>query len=210
MESFIVLVVCSLGWSYCDMLHTMKQYTRLFIILGLAIIGVSFVIYLNVPHTTAVSDITTSPLTVSTAKSGQISQHTPLQTAPQPPTVSELLTLVNAERAKNGVAPLVEDARLDTSAQMKADEMTRDNNNSHVEANGMHGYEYINQVSIYCKTDSENIYWGNSSIYPSTSEGAVYWWIQSKPHHLAMINKDYKLTGFGVSGYRVVEHFCQQ
>ncbi len=130
--------------------------------------------------------------------------------APQPPTKSELLRLVNAERSKNNVAPLVEDLRLDQSAQRKADEMTKDNNNSHIDPNGVHGYTYINDVGIYCKTDGENLYWGYTNEYKNTSKGAVDWWISSKPHHEAMIDSNYSLTGFGISGYRIVEHFCQQ
>jgi uncharacterized protein YkwD len=40
------------------------------------------------------------------------------QQATQPPTVAEMLTLVNRERAKNGVAPLVEDARLNITTML--------------------------------------------------------------------------------------------
>jgi len=128
--------------------------------------------------------------------------------APQPPTIPELLKLVNEERSRVGVAPLIEDTRLDQSAQRKADEMVKDNNDSHIDLNGVHGYTYINDVGIYCKSDGENLYWGNSLQYPSTSIGAVTWWISSKPHHAAMIDSKSTLTGFGINGHRIVEHFC--
>ena len=128
---------------------------------------------------------------------------------PKPPTRPELLTLVNAERKKYGAKPLVIDERLNKSAQYKADDMVKYNYRAHVNPKtGMHGYEYINQVGIYCKTDSENLTWDSK-----TAKESFNWWVHSKPHHLAMINKSYSLTGFGIaeqeSYYFIVEHFCQ-
>jgi uncharacterized protein YkwD len=186
----------------------MKRYTRLFIVLGLAIIGVSFVIYLNIPHKIAVSDVTTNLLTVSTAKSGQISQATPVQAVAQPPTVSELLILINAERAKVGVKPLVIDERLNQSAQRKADDEVKYNYFGHISPHdGKHGYEYINDVGIYCKIDAENLR-ENANI--NTSQAAISGWDNSAPHYTAMINPNYTATGFGINGHEIVEHFCQQ
>lgn len=129
----------------------------------------------------------------------------------QPPTKADLLRLVNAERAKAHVAPLVDDPRLDQSAQRKADDMFKYGYDAHISPHdGKHGYEYINDVGISCKTDSENLYWGNSAQYPSSSAGAVTWWMSSKPHHDALLNAVYSLTGFGIDGTKIVEHFCQQ
>lgn len=125
------------------------------------------------------------------------------------PTRAELLKLVNAERAKYGVPPLKEDTRLDTSAQRKADDMVKYDYFGHVSPHdGKHGYEYINDVGIYCKTDSENLTEANDDV--NTSSRAVEAWVKSPPHHKAMINADYSYTGFGISGGTVVEHFCEQ
>lgn len=129
------------------------------------------------------------------------------------PTVDELLTLVNAERAKNGVAPLQLDERLNQSAQRKADDMATYKYFNHVSPNdGKHGYEYINDVGITCKTDGENIHWGTE--YYATSVGAMDGWLNSPPHHAAMISNRYILTGFGISSSGdvtyVAEHFCEQ
>jgi len=135
--------------------------------------------------------------------------------APQPPTIPELLKLVNEERSRVGVAPLIEDTRLDQSAQRKADDEVKYNYFGHISPNdGKHGYEYINDVGIYCKTDAENLIENidsNTGItYENTSKGTIDGWIKSPPHYAAMINKDYSLTGFGISGTQIVEHFCQQ
>ncbi len=130
----------------------------------------------------------------------------------QPPTISELLKLVNEERAKNGVAPLVEDSRLDQSAQRKTDDEVKYNYFGHISPNdGKHGYEYINDVGISCKTDGENL--SQDTSFARTSDMVIRGWINSKPHHDAMINPNYSLIGFGISGtdtLQVSAHFCQQ
>jgi len=129
------------------------------------------------------------------------------QTAPTEPTTAQLLSLVNAERAKHGVAPLKEDARLDASAQMKANDEVAYNYFGHVSPHdGKQGYLYINDVGINCTSDSENIR-ENGTI--NTSAAAVEAWINSPPHHAAMIASKYTLTGFGINGNQIVEHFCQ-
>lgn len=132
-----------------------------------------------------------------------------------PLTSENLLKLVNEERAKAGVAPLQIDSRLSQSAQRKADDEVKYGYFGHVSPNdGKHGYEYITDTGIYCKTDSENLV---NNIDPATSKpmdnnatGAVEAWIASKPHHAAMLDQRYTLTGFGISGTQVVEHFCEQ
>ena len=135
-------------------------------------------------------------------------QKTP-KVANSEPTRAQLLALVNAERARNHVAPLKEDPRLDASAQMKAQDEVTYHYFGHVSPHdGKHGYEYINDVGISCKTDSENLHWANPDIL--TAKETVDGWISSAPHHKAMIDPSYTLTGFGIDGNQVVEHFCQQ
>lgn len=145
--------------------------------------------------------------------------HTVAPTAPQtiisaipkvqPPTVAELLSLVNKERAKNGVAPLIEDARLDASAQRKADDEVKYNYFGHVSPNdGKQGYTYImDNAPGLCSYTSENLR-QNGSV--NSSQAVIDGWISSKPHHDAMISSNYSLTGFGISGNQIAEHFCQQ
>lgn len=138
------------------------------------------------------------------------SQSVPSHAAVSKPTVSELLSLVNADRAKNGVAPLKEDSRLDQSAQMKADDEVKYKYFGHISPAdspfaGHHGYEYINQVGINCKADSENL---TENSFINDASHAVAAWIDSPTHHQAMINPDYTLTGFGINGDEIVEHFC--
>lgn len=131
----------------------------------------------------------------------------PVAPKPTPPTIAELLSLVNAERAKVGVAPLTEDVRLDKSAQRKSDDMLAYNYFGHVSPHdGEHGYQYINDVGISCKTDSENI---TENTIVNDTQHAVNAWINSKLHYEAMVSSNYTETGFGISGNFIVEHFCQ-
>lgn len=130
-------------------------------------------------------------------------------TPPQPPTRAELLQLVNAERARAGVAPLTDEPRLDTSAQEKADEMVKDNNYGHFLNGVFVGQQYINATGITCRQDDENL---NNNI--TTASLAVSSWMGSTVHREAILNSHYTLTGFGVSKesnglYYTVEHFCE-
>lgn len=123
--------------------------------------------------------------------------------APDP---QELLELVNKERAKVGVAPLKLDARLNRTAQMKADDMVKYKYFGHISPiTGQHGYEYINHVGISCESDGENLFWGRASF---TSYSAVSWWMGSKPHRDAMLSHANSLTGFGIASEKLVMHLC--
>lgn len=139
--------------------------------------------------------------------------HQPVQSAPvatvvSPPSTKELLDLVNSERAKAGVAPLKEDARLDKSAQQKADDMFLNSYFDHVDKNGRHGYDIAHEYAPdICRLPSENIVTTNDKSQISSSQ-AMEWWISSKPHYDAMVNPKYTYTGFGINNYLIVEHFC--
>lgn len=125
----------------------------------------------------------------------------------KPPTVDELLRLVNEERAKVSVAPLVIDARLNQSAQKKADDMVKNNYFAHVSpVDGREGYVYIKDVMPECVQGSENI--RDNDEYINTSQEAFSAWVSSKPHYTAMIDGKYDKTGFGVSDDKIVEHLC--
>lgn len=128
-----------------------------------------------------------------------------------PPDPQELLELVNKERAKVGVAPLKLDARLNRTAQMKADDMVANNYYNHVSPiTGKHGYELVfDNYPTLCSLASENLL--KTTGTTETSYGAVEGdgWVSSPKHYSAMINKDYTLVGFAYSGGYTVAHFCK-
>ena len=144
---------------------------------------------------------------VYTANRPQTAPVASVQPVKTPPTVPELLRLVNAERAKVGVAPLAIDERLNQSAQKKADDMYDNHYFGHVSpVDGRHGYEYAHDVMPECAEVSENI--RDNDVRINTSQEVVSGWDSSAPHYKAMINSKAYRTGFGISHDQVVEHFC--
>jgi len=119
----------------------------------------------------------------------------------QPITADGVLSIVNAKRVQNGLKPLVRDARLDQTAQERADDMIKRDYRSHFDP--IDGHKMINNQDFGCKGGSENISWdwySNASV--------VNGWWGSKSHHDAILRADYTLTGVAVNGNVVVQHFC--
>lgn len=171
----------------------MQRYRKLLIISTVVIIAAVLVCVAFLATRTPVASVTTKPSPA-------------IQT---PPTRVELLSLVNAERMKNGVAPLTENPLLDQSAQWKAvDEVTFDYF-GHVKpgTTGNNGLDYLNTIDKQCVYVAENLQ-GNPPN-DNNSQAAFTAWVNSKPHHAAMIDPKYTLTGFGIDENEIVEHFCQ-
>lgn len=124
----------------------------------------------------------------------------------KPPTTSELLKLVNAERNKAGVAPLVVDDRLNQTAQYKADEIVLEKRYEHKNKAGVPGYTYARDAVRECIYVSENLNNGD------TSKHFLKTWLASQPHKEAMLDAKYDLTGIGLAKdgeyYYAVQHFC--
>ena len=125
----------------------------------------------------------------------------------QPLNATIVFNLVNKERTKAGLKPLVRDTRLDATAQAKADEMVRLNYFGHFNPTTGKNTAWDNPIfDQICKSASENI--GMTNGYANDNVEQLDWWLHSKPHHDAMLNPDYTLTGVAVNGNKVVQHFC--
>ena len=120
-----------------------------------------------------------------------------------------IFNLVNAEREKAGIKPLVRDARLDATAQARADDMVARKYFSHFDP--LDGHKMINdtnnlaQYNAICYS-SENIISVDDIGEKNTD--ALKWWMNSKPHHDAILNTEYDLAGMAVNGDVGVMHFC--
>lgn len=162
---------------------------------------VAFIVPFLLLGTYAVSSLNYTPVTEA-------------KTAPQskydvgPPEKGELLELVNAERQRYGVAPLVMDEVIAGVAQTKADDMVTNNYFSHTMPDyGMTLSPQMQQIThARCISSSENIRDNDEHI--NTSREAFDAWVNSAPHHDAMVRADYTSTGFGINSDRVVQHFC--
>lgn len=122
---------------------------------------------------------------------------------------TELLELVNAERQRVGVAPLVMDERLNASAQEKADDMVNRNYRDHVSPEGIHGYELVfKHTGRECRHAGENLAWRTDNTVGTTRD-AFNWWMSSEPHRKAIQDSKYTKTGIGTRKDIAVQHFCQ-
>lgn len=126
-----------------------------------------------------------------------------------PPDAQEILELVNQERARIGVAPLVMDENVQKSAQLKADDMAAKGYRQHI----IPGTPYtLNSEMAYwvnksCSKSSENISWRTDNI-PGTSQDVFNGWMSSKPHREAIQDPKYTKTGIGTHKDIAVQRFC--
>jgi uncharacterized protein YkwD len=116
-----------------------------------------------------------------------------------------LFTMINDERAKAGVKPLVRDTRLDTTAQSRADDMVARHYFSHRDPVTDENMVDILKSQSQCTYASENII---SSGTTDRNAAAIEWWLNSPAHKKAMLDPDYETTGFGINGDIGVQHFC--
>lgn len=129
-----------------------------------------------------------------------------------PPDATEILELVNNERAKVGVAPLTVDERLVGSAQRKADLIVKDGKYDHDNGDGTRGYQYaLEATKGECSYASENL--KAHDIKTADSKSILDGWMNSESHRNALLDAKYASTGVALAndGYRVfiVQHFCQ-
>lgn len=125
----------------------------------------------------------------------------------------EILELVNQERARIGVAPLVVDENVQKSAQLKADDMVAKGYRQHniPGTNSMLSPEMAQLMyrDVGCSRSGENLTWGKDGDNESTSQASFTAWMNSEPHRKAIQNPKYTKTGIGVKNGVVVQHFCE-
>lgn len=133
---------------------------------------------------------------------------------PVPPTAEKILELVNAERAKVGVAPLAIDENVAKSAQLKAEDMDRDDYFGHImpSTGRVIDAEMDSLLVASCVDSGENYQATPSNT--ATAQAALDWWMDSPPHREAILAEKYSKTGIGVvydesrQYYIAVQHFC--
>jgi uncharacterized protein YkwD len=143
--------------------------------------------------------------TVLYSQNSQITVLAPPTQATIPLNADTIFDLVNAERVKAGVKPLVRDPILDATAQERADDMTTRNYFSHFDP--VTGEKMIDRQDAGCK-QSENQ--NRLRVDGDNNAVAVSSWMDSKSHHDAMLSKDYTHSGIAVNGNIVVQHFCNK
>lgn len=127
---------------------------------------------------------------------------------------NEVFRLVNEERIKAGVKPLIRLPELDISAETKAKRMQDIQNTDHIDPQtGYDGVDYIVDLfpGLQCRFLGENIAWNYT-----TEKKMVDGWMSSQGHKENILDPQfthagmYVTRGGGDKRYRriAVQHFC--
>ena len=111
--------------------------------------------------------------------------------------ISELVRLINEERAKAGVKPLVLDEKLTEIAGLKAKEMYDLSYFSHVSPNYGNPRQFAQRCGYANYSGvGENIY----RAFNAKPCDIIAWWMQSPSHRKNLLNPMYTKAGFGGYG----------
>ena len=119
---------------------------------------------------------------------------------------SEVIELVNVERAAEGIAPLSYDARLAAAARGHSEDMGLQDYFDHDSLDGRHFYDRIQDAGYAYNYCGENIAAGYS-----TPEAVVQGWMNSSGHRANILNGGY--SRIGTAAYESPDgtvYWCQQ
>jgi hypothetical protein len=108
-------------------------------------------------------------------------------------TIADLLKETNAARVANNLQPLTLSNTLDTSAQLKANDMVDNNYWSHVAPDGTQPWHWFEQAGYTYDVAGENLAYG----FSNGTEVSTAW--MNSPSHKANVLGDYVDIGFGIA-----------
>jgi len=122
-------------------------------------------------------------------------------TAPTAPTLTEnnklekeVVTLVNQERAKQGLAPLKENVKLSSVARTKSEDMVAKNYFSHTSPTYGSPFDMMKQFGITYTAAGENIAMGQQ-----TAASVMSSWMNSPGHRANILSGNFTEIGVGVA-----------
>lgn len=119
---------------------------------------------------------------------------------------AEILSLVNAERAKVGCEPLKEDPRLMRAAQAHADDMEENGTTGHDGSDRSTVLERMEKAGYFpVGRSAENV---SGPGYDSSKAHVEGWMASKQGHRDSILNCDFKETGIGTKGQYAVELFA--
>ena len=123
--------------------------------------------------------------------------------------INTILSLINNARKANSLTPYTLDNALTNVAQIKADDMVKNNYFSHTSSSYGTPFEMMQGFGISYKSAGENIA-GNPSI-----TDAVNSWLASSTHKTNLLSKNFNYIGIGLAksntyGYIIVAMFIQK
>lgn len=105
----------------------------------------------------------------------------------------QLFSLVNQQRAQNGLAPLARDPRLDASAAAKCQDMVAKNYWAHVSPSGEQPWQFIQDQGVSYSSAGENLATGYD-----TAQLIVNAWMNSPEHRTNILNPAFNYVGYAV------------
>jgi uncharacterized protein YkwD len=111
-------------------------------------------------------------------------------------TREQIVTAVNKERLKLGLPPLLQDTKLNKSAQAKSDDMVNSNPSyfSHISPSNKKWSDFILEYGYDYSVAGENL----ANGYDLVSKMVIAW-MNSPSHKENILNKDIVDTGIGIS-----------
>lgn len=107
--------------------------------------------------------------------------------------IADLLKVTNDARSTNGLQPLTLSSKLDTSAQLKANDMIAKGYWSHVAPDGTQPWYWFEKAHYSYDIAGENLAYG----FSTGSEVSAAW--MNSPTHKANVLGDYTEVGFGIA-----------
>lgn len=119
--------------------------------------------------------------------------------------IQQILSLINAEREKNGLDPLSLDNQLTSAAQGHSVDMACHANISHNGSDGLLWYDRVKaQGFANYVTARENIYAGNPD-FGGDAAGAFSWWMNSSIHRANILFANVTRIGIGYAYNAAIE-----
>ncbi len=117
--------------------------------------------------------------------------------------IKEVVDLVNVERAKEGLAPLTIDTKVQAAAQVRAKECEQ--LFSHTRPNGTSFSTALKEQNVSYRSAGENIAWGQK-----TPQEVVTAWMNSSGHRANIMNANFTTIGVGYyENARGTDYWCQ-
>ncbi|HEX8492486.1 MAG TPA: CAP domain-containing protein [Pyrinomonadaceae bacterium] len=142
----------------------------------------------------------TRPSAFSATKTSSKLNHASLRVAPFVPTNEELraFELVNTERARKGLRPLVWDAELTRMARIYSEKMARQNFFSHTAPDG-EGLRERSRASgiVGFKRLGENLAFNKG--FADAAGSAVVGWMRSEGHRDHILDREFTRSGLGIA-----------
>jgi uncharacterized YkwD family protein len=109
---------------------------------------------------------------------------------------TEVLNLINRQRANSGLQPLTIDAQVQNVARLKAKDMADNHYFDHNSPTYGSPFDMLKSFGVTYRTAGENI------AANASNQGAVTSWMNSSGHRANILNSSYNYTGIGVASDR--------